>query len=200
VFNKSYHARAKRGAMVSTGEVLEEWVSAPPNRRRRKRSANQQGGLQLELFAPESVAPRKRPCRLRSSGPSDNSIQPRPPLEGRLHLESLCTIFGGKDSRVSVRLNEMNSAPMNSGGVGLLFQERLRLVGKANLHPFPFYTIKVTSPTMAANDCLVVPKSSCPLRAATYWFCSMGPELIRCNKTTWFSHTPHDARFCDAPQ
>jgi hypothetical protein len=41
--------------MVSAGAILEEQVERAADRRRKKRSGNLQGGLQLELFADQPV-------------------------------------------------------------------------------------------------------------------------------------------------
>lgn len=52
VFNKTYHARARSGGLVSAGAILEELVERAADRPRKKRSSgNLQGGLQLELFS-----------------------------------------------------------------------------------------------------------------------------------------------------
>ena len=60
VFNKTYHAQARSGGMVSAGQVLEELVDRAAERRRRKCSGNLQGGVQLELFAEEPVPMNNR--------------------------------------------------------------------------------------------------------------------------------------------
>jgi hypothetical protein len=55
VLSKTYHARARRGGMVSAGQILEELAERAAARQRRKRSVKLQGGLQLELFADEPI-------------------------------------------------------------------------------------------------------------------------------------------------
>jgi hypothetical protein len=60
VFNKSYHARARRGGgMVSAGAVLEELVQRTADRRRQERKTRRSGqpqDLQLELnFTPDET-------------------------------------------------------------------------------------------------------------------------------------------------
>jgi hypothetical protein len=46
---------ARRDGLVSVGTILEELVERAADRRRKKRSGNLQGGLQLELFADQPV-------------------------------------------------------------------------------------------------------------------------------------------------
>ena len=69
MFNKTHHAGARRGGLVSTGAILEELVERAADRQRKKRSGNLQGGLQLELFSDEAV-PRdaERPVRSAPGG------------------------------------------------------------------------------------------------------------------------------------
>ncbi len=63
MFNKTYHARARRGVMVSAGDVLEELIERAADRRRfyrptrrPKPGAKAKPSMQLELFAQEPVA------------------------------------------------------------------------------------------------------------------------------------------------
>jgi hypothetical protein len=54
-FNRTYHARARRGGMVSAGAILEDVVERAADRQRNKRSSGNLQGLQLELFSDQSV-------------------------------------------------------------------------------------------------------------------------------------------------
>jgi hypothetical protein len=60
IFNRIYHARAGRGAMVSVGELLGELVERAADRRRRAQKRKGASAVQLELF-PEPVITVERP-------------------------------------------------------------------------------------------------------------------------------------------
>jgi hypothetical protein len=66
VFNKTYHARARRTGLVSAGQLLEDLALRAADRRRREKKSKQRAGklqgIQLELFPePEPTTAADRP-------------------------------------------------------------------------------------------------------------------------------------------
>jgi hypothetical protein len=58
VFNKSYHAVASRGGLVSAGDVIQELVERAADRQRAKKRSGKLQGVQLELFPAQPAVQR----------------------------------------------------------------------------------------------------------------------------------------------
>jgi hypothetical protein len=53
--NRSYQNRVRRAGLVSCGQIFEDLVERTADRRRKRRSRNLHGGVQLERFADQPV-------------------------------------------------------------------------------------------------------------------------------------------------